>query len=182
MNINYERALLTDRFILEPLTVGHADLLYQELLDYRSYRYIPDLPPKDLESLKERYSKLQMRGSPDGLYVWLNWAIKSRRDSRYFGYVQATISKDGDTSIGYLVFPKYWRSGVAKESVGAVIHELFKQLGVTSISASIERENVPSIRLVNSLGFELLKTNFSLGVPSSDQDIIYVLDRNRYGN
>ncbi|MBK2123619.1 GNAT family N-acetyltransferase, partial [Fangia hongkongensis] len=145
----------------------------------RSYRYIPDLPPKDLESLIERYSsRLQMRRSPDGLDIWLNWAIRSKGDSRYFWYVQATVAKGGETSIGYLIFPKYWRSGIAKESVGAVIHELFKQLGSTSISASIERENLPSIRLVESLGFKLLKTSSDLGDCPLNKDVIYILDRN----
>ncbi|QIW09832.1 GNAT family N-acetyltransferase [Francisella sp. LA112445] len=146
--------LLTDRFELEPLKQEHARKIFNLLQDKQIYDYIDDTPPSSLDKLEIKYKQREKQISPDNKYIWLNWIIKCKKSEKYIGYVQATIPILEKTAIlGYVIFPAYWRKGIATETVNCVITELFKTYKVIEIKASIGKRNIASIALIKRLGF-----------------------------
>jgi [ribosomal protein S5]-alanine N-acetyltransferase len=147
------RAMATNRLKLEPLEPRHARNLYEGLRDARLYTWIDEKPPQSLEWLRSRYERLQARRSPDGSEAWLNWAIWSVGESRYIGYVQATL-RGRSAFVAYVLFADAQGKGFAREAVTAMIRELVANYNVAEVRASVDRRNLRSCALLAELDFE----------------------------
>jgi len=156
-----EAILETSRLLLEPLHPSHALALYEPLQSHAIYEFLPENPPTSLEALATRYRRLSSRRSPDGQEAWLNWAMRERREHRYVGTLQATISPDATAYIAYILFPAFWRQGYAREGCGRMLALLFKDYPVHTVSAEIDTRNAASIKLVESLGFQRVATRLN---------------------
>jgi RimJ/RimL family protein N-acetyltransferase len=146
-------SLVTERLILEPLVVSHAQTLYPLLCDERLYTYIPEEPPTSVDALAARYQRLEARRSPDGQQVWLNWAARLRAGSSYVGTFQATIMPDQTALLAYMIFPSQQRQGYAREGGRRVIEHLAREHDVRLIVSEIDTRNRASISVVEALGF-----------------------------
>lgn len=149
-----ETTYQTERLLLEPLRGAHAAELFDLLSDERLYRDIPQEPPATLAALTTRYERLETRQSPGGEQHWLNWAVRSKADGRCVGRVEVTVRRDGSAHLAYEIGPAYWRRGIATEACGRVIRALFEEAGATEVRAEVDTRNLPSIRLLERLGFE----------------------------
>jgi len=156
--IEPEALLETPRLLLEPLQISHALALYEPLQSVALYEYIPVNPPASLEALANRYQRLSSRRSPDEQEVWLNWAMRERRENRYVGTLEATVYPDATASLAYLLFPVFWRQGYAKEGCGRILDLLLKDYQIHTVSAEIDTRNTASITLIESLGFRRVAT------------------------
>ena len=145
--------LVTERLILEPLVVSHAQTLYPLLRDERLYTYIPEEPPVSADALAARYQRLEARRSPDNQQVWLNWAARLRAGSSYAGWFQATIIPDQAALLAYMIFPSQQGQGYAREGGRRVIEHLARDHGVRLVVAEIDTRNRASIGVVEALGF-----------------------------
>lgn len=157
------RDLVTRRLVLEPLIAAHACLLFGYLQDRRLYRYYADEPPSTVEMLEHRYRGWETRKSPDRTQTWLNYAVR-RTDGGYVGWIQATILGDAAT-IGYDIFPEFWRQGYATEACGELLRALREDHVVRTISATVDSGNAASIRLLEHLGFTRTWTGPSDDMP-----------------
>jgi [ribosomal protein S5]-alanine N-acetyltransferase len=162
------RARRTARVALEPLEPRHADELFEGLQDERLYRWIPEQRPESIESLRRRYEKLHLRRSPDGTELWLNWAIRALNETRYVGYVQATV-RGNKALIAYVFFTDAWGKGFAFEAVVAMIMELREQYHVSEVCATVDQRNERSIRLLTKLGFKQVRIN----APADGDEIVF---------
>ncbi len=152
---NTGRLLKTDRLICEPLCAAHASLLFDEFRNATLYKYIPQDPPTDVESLEARYRRLAAEPrSADGSELWLNWAMRERDAASFVGTLEATVMPDQSAFIAYFVFESCQRRGFAREGVAALLDHLFDDHGVSVVVAEIDTRNVASIALVTALGFE----------------------------
>jgi [ribosomal protein S5]-alanine N-acetyltransferase len=145
--------LRTARLSLEPLTVEHADTLFAGLSDDRICEFIEEQQPRSVEQLRQRYAGLSSLRSPDGTQYWLNWAVHSSEAQCYVGYVQATVSMNGDASVGYIIFPPMWGRGYATEAVQAMLQFLRARYSTRKFSAFVDPRNTRSARLLERLGF-----------------------------
>jgi ribosomal-protein-alanine N-acetyltransferase len=161
--IDTDRILMTERLRLEPLVVAHAPFLFEPLRDERLYRYEAFEPPTSVAELEARYAMLETRRSPDGSEGWLNWVVRLH-DGTFVGRVQATVRAD-HTIIGYDIFVPYWRNGYGKESCAAMLAFLERECAITVFRAFVDIENVASIALLESLGFERVWTGPSEDIP-----------------
>ena len=168
--------LRTARLSLEPLTVEHADALFGGLSDDRIYEFIEEKRPKDVEQLRQRYARLSLLHSPDGSQYWLNWAILLSAAQCYVGYVQATVSMNGDASIGYVLFPSMWGRGYATESVQAMMEFLRVRYSTRKFSASVDTRNTRSARVLERLGYSLVEGSDqeTLSAAQRSNDVFYV--------
>lgn len=148
MNI-IETATLT----LEPQVTAHADEMFGVLSDPAIYIYENE-PPPSVEWLRERFRKLETRGSADGTEQWLNWVIRLPT-SALIGYVQATVEANGTATIAYVLSSPYWGRGLASEAVAAMIAELVAQYNVQHLFASLKQANQRSLRLLERMEFTL---------------------------
>ncbi len=147
------RPLETPRLRLEPIRADHAGAMFDGLHEPSLYAYQTDEPPDDMASLRERYAQLATGDSPAGDQHWLNWILVRRDTGQAAGYVQATLAHAGaQAEIGYLVLVAHQRRGFAGEAVAAMVQHLFGA-GVAVVRAVVDVRNVPSIALLERLGF-----------------------------
>ncbi len=153
----------TQRLRIEPLVESHARKLFHALQDLRLYRFYAGQPPPTIGELERRYAGWAKRISPDGSQIWLNYALR-KDDGVYVGWIQATIAGDVAT-IGYDVFPDFWRQGYGSEACGRLVRALCTEAPVRRVVAMVDSENLASIRLLQRLGFEPVWTGPSEDMP-----------------
>jgi len=144
--------LVTQRLALEPLTPGHADAMFEGFADPALYLWVNAEPPKDVEDLRERFTRIAEPYAPRG-ELWLNWAVRITDGGAYAGLVEATVRPDRVVFLAYYVFTKYMRRGIAREACSAVIDHLWRAYDAREIRADSDFRNVPSRCLVEALGF-----------------------------
>jgi [ribosomal protein S5]-alanine N-acetyltransferase len=143
----------TTRLLLEPISEGHADVMFGVLADPSLYRYMASEIPTSPAWLRERYRVLSRGLSPDASQLWLNWIVSRLEDRRPIGYVQATIPLSLDHALmGWTIGRAAQGHGYARESVRAVCSYLMRN-GVAEIRATIDVRNTPSISLAERVGF-----------------------------
>ena len=76
-------------------------------------------------------------------------------DSAVIGYIAFNIRENG-YEIGYCFHSAYHGKGYARESHLALLDYL-RTLGITKFSAGTALNNTPSVKLLTSLGFKLVK-------------------------
>jgi hypothetical protein len=69
--------LQSDRLVLEPLRVEHADELAPVLDDPALHEFIGGRPAT-LDELRRRFARQVKGRSPDGRDEWLNWTVRVR--------------------------------------------------------------------------------------------------------
>jgi ribosomal-protein-alanine N-acetyltransferase len=146
------RTLEADGLVLDPLIVAHAEPMFALLSDPPLYRYIGETPPPDVEYLRARYARLERRESADGRQRWLNWVVRLPGQPP-LGYVQATVLGDGSAWIAYLLGSVHQGRGYATRATAAMLAHLESEHGTSRLLANVEAENLPSIRLLQRLGF-----------------------------
>lgn len=157
------RVLTTRRLQLEPLLPTHARHLFESLQDTRLYQFHAGPPPASIKELEQRYAGWALRQSPDGTQTWLNYAVREKHGP-YVGWVQATMAS-GVATIGYDIFPDFWRRGYATEACRELMRFVDEEYGVTSVIAVVDTENVASIRLLGRLGFTCVWSGPSEDMP-----------------
>jgi [ribosomal protein S5]-alanine N-acetyltransferase len=148
------QTLKTGSLCLEPLTVAHAEAMFDVLADAEIYRYLDYPAPPSVEHLRNLYARLEKRQSPDGSEAWLNWVVR-RPGETPMGYVQSTVLPNGDAWVAYVLNSRHWGGGVAHAATQEMMAHLASACGVKRYMAMVEVENVRSIRLLERLGFRL---------------------------
>ena len=138
---------------LLPLLPEHAPAMARWLLDPAVYTYLDDPPPTSVQVLVERYTRWQTRRSADGSQVWLNWAVRLDAADLLIGHVQATVLLNGQAWMAWVFDPAHWGHGHALAAVLAMIDHVVAAHGVHTGLATVEVENLRSIRLLQRLGF-----------------------------
>jgi ribosomal-protein-alanine N-acetyltransferase len=138
--------------VLEPLTVADADTMFGVLSDPQIYRYLDYGPPPSVEHLRDVYTKLERRKSPDGSQLWLNWVVH-RRGAEPMGYVQATVLPSGIAWVAFVLSSNHWGRGYASTAAHAMIEHLADAYGISQYLATVEAENRRSIALLERLSF-----------------------------
>jgi ribosomal-protein-alanine N-acetyltransferase len=148
------KSIITERLLIEPLTVEHADILFESLCDERIYRWIESGGPKDLTQLREKWKRNEQRLSPDGNEAWLNWAIRINNDGPYIGKIDAELDSPVNVAnVGFVLFPQYWGYGYATETMLGV-KTTFKSYGISRMRATVATPNISSARVLIKTGFE----------------------------
>jgi RimJ/RimL family protein N-acetyltransferase len=147
------RTITGDALTLEPQTAAHAAPMFVVLSDPAIYEY-ENAPPRSLEWLRERFTRLESRQSADGSELWLNWVVRLPT-SELIGYVQATVYADRRAAIAYEFASAHWGRGYARRAVQAMMTELGEHYHVDCLSAVFKQDNLRSRGLLERLGFSL---------------------------
>jgi ribosomal-protein-alanine N-acetyltransferase len=83
------------------------------------------------------------------------WVIIERSSKTVVGDIgfMGPPDQDGSVEMGYSVIPDQRRRGYATEAARALVDWARRQPGVGSVVAICDNENVPSIRLLERIGF-----------------------------
>jgi RimJ/RimL family protein N-acetyltransferase len=109
-------------------------------------------PPISEEWLSRRYQRLAQRCSADGKETWLNWVVRLP-GGELAGYVQATVLPSAAACVAYELSSRYWRQGIGRSALTAMLEELRSEYGVDTFVAVLKSANVRSLGLLRSLGF-----------------------------
>lgn len=145
--------LKSDRLVLEPLSIEHADLMVNVLAPRELYRFTGGEPPS-ADELRARYTRQARGQSEDGAAGWLNWIIHPRNGGPPIGFVQATLHRaaEGRTAeIAWLVTPSAQGHGFATEAAQQVatwLHSIHMQ----ELNALIHPEHEASAHVARRIG------------------------------
>ena len=147
------RELETLDFHLRPSAITDVEAMFTMLSDPESMKYWSDPP---ISSMEEAVKVLMEDLDSDAKGNSMCWAVTRKGENEMIGKVILFqfSQKNGRAEIGYLLNRKYWRQGVMKQALGAVIEFAFNTLDLHRIEADVDSENIPSIGLLEKMGFE----------------------------
>ena len=93
--------------------------------------------------------------------VWFNkitsesrlLVVKSIENSLTIGFIFLYEADDSAVHIGYLLGEDYWGKGYAKEFLNGLINWCVNQSSISTLIGGVEKTNVASAKLLESLGF-----------------------------
>jgi ribosomal-protein-alanine N-acetyltransferase len=84
------------------------------------------------------------------------WAITLKDDpAKTIGTIcfWRMVKEHYRAELGYVLDPKYWRMGIMKESILKVLDFGFSKIGLHSVEARINPDNIASASVLESTGF-----------------------------
>jgi ribosomal-protein-alanine N-acetyltransferase len=95
------------------------------------------------------------------LIGWHAWCIVHMQDKMIIGDVgfKGAPDEKGLIKVGYSVIPAYRNKGIAREAVEAIVNIVKEDPEVKRITAEVLALNLPSIRMLRSLGWEHVSDN-----------------------
>jgi ribosomal-protein-alanine N-acetyltransferase len=100
------------------------------------------------------------------------WSIRLRENGQCIGLIELGRHHDQeDIEISYQLLPSSWGTGLATETVSAVIAHAFNELDVERLVAETQAANNPSRRLLERCGMRKLRRLSRFG----EEQIIYMV-------
>ncbi|MBO6768083.1 MAG: GNAT family N-acetyltransferase [Erythrobacter sp.] len=166
--------LTTPRFVMRPLRRTDAAALLPTLGEEAQCRY---LSRAAFTSQEELWNWL---ADPD--WNGRTWIAEDADGTVVGRFVAVPDEEEGVEEIGYITCAEWQGVGVARECSAALIANLFDTEGARRLVAEVDIENLPSVRLLERLGFARTALH-----PAHEEthkgvcDIaFYALDRDRY--
>ncbi|MBI3526011.1 MAG: GNAT family N-acetyltransferase [Betaproteobacteria bacterium] len=90
------------------------------------------------------------------------WALVDKASSSVIGYCgfgPLIIDEEQQIEIGYRLARRYWSQGLITEAASSVLAHGFGQLGLDTVIAVIQPENIGSVRVAEKVGFRSFKNS-----------------------
>jgi RimJ/RimL family protein N-acetyltransferase len=142
----------TERLLLEPLRVDHAEAMAAVLDDPQLHAFIGGAP-STAEQLRTRYARM-LAGPEDPQGSWCNWVIRVRAEEGLAGTIQATVvpGPTGTTAeIAWVVGTGWQGRGLAKEAARALVAWLAER-DVATVIAHVHPEHRASAAVAAAAG------------------------------
>ena len=91
---------------------------------------------------------MQQRKQPDGSVYW---AIAKKEDNKFTGYIALHQLNSGKPVFSFAILPKFRRTGVATESIKALVDYVKTEYSVDQLIARTHLHNKPSRSLLESI-------------------------------
>lgn len=145
--------LNTNRLILRPLEIEHAE----DLFSYRSDKEINKYQgwiPANIEDVRD-FIKNKVATTIDVPDTWFQFVIITKEDNKLVGDLGVHfIDEDkAQSELGCTLDKQYHGNGYALEAMNDVIDFLFNKLNKHRIHASVDPRNISSVKLMEKLGF-----------------------------
>ena len=144
--------LVTQRLFLRRVTKMDIEAIYSLRSNSEVMKYIP----KTCESLADAEAFFNVL---DGALIdntGISWAITLREQpEKMIGTLGLfrLIKEHFRAEIGYTLLPEFWRKGIMSEAILAILDYGFHEMGLHSVEAQIDPENIASERILLSVGF-----------------------------
>lgn len=149
----------TERLLIRESCLEDFDVLYQISREQGNERYMETMS----ENYEEEKEKFQAYVSNVYRYYGLGlWTVIEKTSEEIIGrcgisMVEDGISPDGRTELGYVIKRSHRESGYGREACEAIIEYVSDAYGLNLIYATVHKENIPSQKLAEKLGFEVWK-------------------------
>ncbi|MEO9210746.1 MAG: GNAT family N-acetyltransferase [Ginsengibacter sp.] len=144
--------LNTQRLLLRRVTKMDIEAIYSLRANPEVMKYIP----KTCDSLADAEAFFNVL---DGALIdntGISWAITlNEKPEKMIGTLGfwRLVKEHFRAEIGYSLLPEFWRKGIMKEAINAIMEYGFHQMGLHSVEAQIDPENIASERILLSVGF-----------------------------
>lgn len=164
----------TDRLFIRILEMKDKEDFFKyrsmpEIYQYQSWR------PKLISEIEEFINK-NADVCPNTENTWLQLAV-CLYEEQMIGDIGIHFMDDDQIEIGYTLSPEYQGNGYALEAVKAVINYAYSELKKHRITASVDPDNIQSIKLLERIGFRK-EAHFIKSFRMDDQwydDCIYAM-------
>lgn len=136
--------LVTERLRLRSARPGDLAAFHAILSDVEATRYWSTPPHRDLEQTRIWLDSMMSIPADEGVDFVVELAGEAIGKAGFYRWPE----------VGFILAPRVWGRGLAREAVGAAVDHVFRE-GLTEVAtADVDPENLPSIRLLERLGFE----------------------------
>lgn len=141
-------AMTTRRVCLRTLEMKDAASLVKGLNDWNTAQWLPTVPfPYRIEEAASFISE-SARTTPPQAY-----AIAANATDELVGVIG--LVRSGETAeLGYWLLPRHRGLGLAREAIECLI--ALQDASLTAIFATVDRGNIPSMKLLEKAGFQLM--------------------------
>lgn len=142
----------TDRLLLRQLSVEDATDLFTYYSNPELYRHLDWNGPQSISEAKE-IIEVWNDGFQEGWII--RWAIVLKDTDKIVGTIfLSEFEQCFRAEIGYELSQKYWNRGLMTEATKEVLSLGFNTIGLNRIQATIEPQNIASIKLVEKFNFK----------------------------
>ncbi len=144
--------LHTDRLTLRRADATDIQQLYRLRADEQIMKYIPRPPATSLDEIAEF---LRLTDEKIAANEMINWMITVKGDPTMIGTIGFYYIKPEHyrAEIGYMLLPEFQGKGYVTEAIAAVVNYGFKAMGLHSIEAVVDPENIASCAVLEKCGF-----------------------------
>jgi RimJ/RimL family protein N-acetyltransferase len=147
--------LRTERLTIREYTPDDIDLIHQYTAEQQGifFHENPDLSRKDVEDWLDALLRL----AKEPTRYRHQFAVELLETGTLIGSarVHIDVPDDRQGSVGYAYPRAYWGRGYGTESARAMLDFGFDELGLHRIEATIEPDNLGSVRVAEKLGMRL---------------------------
>ena len=154
LNIDFNPfpVLPTERLLLRRVGHNDANEIYFLRSDKEVMKYIGKPLASSLQEISDYINQFETDlENKDGIA----WAITYKNDPRMVGIIayRKLIKEHHRGEIGYGLHPDHQGKGVMQEALDRVVRYGFDVLGIHSVEANVDKENLASIRLLERNSF-----------------------------
>ena len=145
--------IYTDRLVLRNLRMGDLQQLYLLRTNEQVNLHLNKAPDASIEATKAKIEEILALQEKNEAILWV-MTLKDdlKKMIGNIGYWHIT-KEHYRAEVGYILHPDYWRKGLMKEALNAVLEYAFAKTDLHSIEANINPDNIASGMLLESCGF-----------------------------
>ncbi|MGL4820034.1 MAG: GNAT family N-acetyltransferase, partial [Bacilli bacterium] len=173
----------TERLVVRPLKVDDYSNWLSSFENRRPSQHAYDEGKMDMRECTESWfvnlvEKHQQLAMTDVAHVF---GVFRKEDDVHVGFVDfSTLARNEFqwARMGYTIHNQYWRNGYAKEAVSAALTIAFQELNFHRIEVHINLDNVPSIKLAESVGmeYECIRKGFIYECEAWTDHLVYAIN------
>jgi ribosomal-protein-alanine N-acetyltransferase len=152
-NFNPFPVIETQRLILRKPVPVDIPAWFKMRSNEENMRYIGRLPAKDISEVE---SLFQLVIADIEANKHIGWVVCEKENPAKFvgmiGFHRIKVEHHR-AEVGYMIEQEFQGKGYGKESVQAIINYAFDTMHIHNIEADIDKDNIVSERLLQSLGF-----------------------------
>jgi ribosomal-protein-alanine N-acetyltransferase len=143
--------LETDRLFFRQLTLDDLDELYSLYRNPNVRRYVYEDAMTYEETSDELEWMIDVYSSQPGLGLWGTILRETNEFIGRCGLLQWTIEERPEVELTYMLAEKYWGRGLGTEAARALMKYGFEELKLPRLICCIDRENLASISVAETL-------------------------------
>jgi len=165
----------TERLVLRKISAEDAEDIFKLRTNEEAMKYIKK--PK-LQSIDDVLELIKVMNNPDRI----QWGITIKNENKVIGSIgyHRIINEHYRAEIGYMLDPAYWKTGLMSEAVAKAIDYGFTKMGLHSIEAIIDPDNVASRATLKKFNFikeAYYKENFFFEGDFFDSEVYSLLKK-----
>lgn len=144
--------LQTERCLLRQLKAEDAEEILVLRSDETIIKYLDREPATSIDEAKDFITK-----TDESLFAntGISWAVCFHNNSKLIGTVGLwrLIKEHYRAEIGYVLHSRFWKQGIMNEVLKEMVRYGFQQMGLHSLEANVNPQNMASIKLLEKQGF-----------------------------